>query len=296
MFVGLLPDAGGMLTGLAVLVSLAAQASSGLDPVEWPLRPAPPSRSERHCTDYSRMFWSVSLDGGVPRTEQLITREHVDPLPFAYAEGRDRQGSRYVARVAGTWLGLPTAGWLASMRASSAAVFGGSASEMGTRAGGSARAHRRRPTPMTRFVRRTFWDCRRFGTTQLVLMGLDHLGGRSGRIFRAVPTQGGWALESVAVLDSQPDAWLVDDSQLFFLTESGLWESDGTAARRVHATELGDHAPTSIVRAADGAFYVGLRYYVLRLAERDGEWEESWFIPASCQKVQLRDYTCECLP
>jgi hypothetical protein len=104
VFVGLLPDAGGMLTGLAVLVSLAAQASSGLDPVEWPLRPAPPSRSERHCTDYSRMFWSVSLDGGVPRTEQLITREHVDPLPFAYAEGRDRQGSRYVARVTDGWL------------------------------------------------------------------------------------------------------------------------------------------------------------------------------------------------
>ena len=43
---------------------------------------------------------------------------------------------------------------------------------------------------------------------RLILMGLDHLGGRSGRIFRAVPGAAGWTLFPVAVLDAEPRLWL----------------------------------------------------------------------------------------
>ena len=130
---------------------------------------------------------------------------------------------------------------------------------------------------------------------RVVLMGLDHMVGRSGRLFRAEPGAGGWRLVPIAVLDAAPDVWMIDGSRLVFLTESGVWTSDGRRAERALAFDFGGLTPTSIVRAADGALYVGMRHYVLRLAEHTSGWEDTWFSPVPCDLV-FREYECECQP
>jgi hypothetical protein len=234
------------------------------------------------------LFWQLSLAEGVAKAQPLKSREHVDPIPFSYAESEDRRGSRHVARVEGGWLVGFDAG-----------EFGGGLWWFGDRDGHEGR--RIRPNPSSPANANDIFHAENVlglplvGGQRLVLMGLDHLTGRSGRVFRAVPGSTGWDLAPVAVLDAQPDVWLVDGTRLLFLTESGLWVSDGSGAKRVHAVDLGAFAPTSMVRASDGAVYVGMRYYVLRLAERNGTWEEAWFVPASCQRMRFRDYQCECL-
>jgi hypothetical protein len=131
---------------------------------------------------------------------------------------------------------------------------------------------------------------------RLVLMGLDHLTGRSGRIFRVVSTGPDWNLQLIAVLDAAPRPWLVDGSRLLFITESGLWSTEPTSpARRFYDAELGNYAATSLVRDANGLIYVGLRHYVLKLEDIGGRWRESWYVPSACQKVQLRQYRCQCV-
>jgi hypothetical protein len=235
------------------------------------------------------LFWQVSLADGVTTAERLKSREHVDPIPFTYAKSEDRRGSRHVARVEDGWLVGFDAG-----------EFGGGLWWFGGPDGHKSRRIRPSPkspaNPNDVFHAENVLGLPLVRGHRLVLMGLDHLTGRSGRVFRAVAGPTGWDLAPVAVLDAQPDVWLVDGSRLLFLTESGLWTSNGFEARRMHALALGALGPTSMVRAADGAFYIGMRYYVLRLAERGDSWEEAWFVPASCQRMQLRDYECECLP
>ena len=252
------------------------------------MRSGPPSASERRCTDYSPLFWSVSLARGDVQAKPLTTRERVDPIPFSYSAGQDRHGNRHVARVGDGWLVGFDAG-----------EFGGGLWWFSGLEGHESRRIRPDPSspahPDDIFEAENVLGLPVVGSERLVLMGLDHLTGRSGRIFRAVSEPGGWVLKPVAVLDGEPAVWLVDGSRLLFLTESGLWASDGLSARRVHATDLGGFAPTSLVRSADGALYVGMRYYVLRLVEHDSGWDESWFVPASCQKVRLEEYTCECV-
>jgi len=282
----------GTLT-MVLLVTLVSATPPGgrLDSPAWVMLPTPPSplQGGRGCPDHSALFWSVSLTQGHARAKPLTIREHVDPIPFKYAEGENRRGNRHVARV--------DDGWLVGF---DEGEFGGGLWWFSDRAD-----HKSRPihpsssspsNPSDIFHAENVLGLPMVGGQRLVLMGLDHMTGRSGRVFRAVAAPTGWELAPVAVLDAQPDVWLVDGSRLLFLTESGLWVSDGFAARRVHAVDLGNLTPTSMVRAADGAVYVGMRYYVLRLAERGDVWEESWFVPASCQKMRFQEWECECLP
>ncbi len=277
------------MLGALVLVAVASTSPTGgrLDSAAWVRLSGSPSPSAGQCPAYSSWFWRVSLVEGVAKAELLEGREQVDPIPFSYAEGEDRQGNRYAARVDDGWLvGFDNG------------EFGGGLWWFDDRGRQSRRIS---PDPSLAahpddiFHAENVLGLPLVRGQRLVLMGLDHLTGRSGRVFRAVAGPAGWNLVPVAVLDAQPDVWLVDGSRLLFLTESGLWVSDGFQAERIHAVDFGAFAPTSMVRAADGALYVGMRYYVLRLAEHGAGWEEAWFVPASCQKMRYRAYKCECL-
>ncbi len=277
-----------LIVAFAIAVGPSPPTGGRLDSAAWVRQPGRPSADERRCTDYISLFWSVSVSGGSAIAEVMKTREHLDPIPFRYAAGRDKQGSRYAARAGGGWLVGFDDG-----------EFGGGLWWFPD--GRGREGSRIRPKPSSPTNPDDFYHAEnvlglpRVGGQQLVLMGLDHLAGRSGRVFRAVSTAGAWSLEPVAVLDAEPDVWLVDGSRLLFLTESGLWVSDGFRAQRVYPVDVGGFAPTSMVRAADGGLYVGMRYYVLRLAEAGGRWTESWFAPASCSKVRLRDSECHCV-
>lgn len=70
----------------------------------WAARPDRPSAEELECTGFSMLFWSMSVKDGVPHAARIGLREHVDPLPFRVARGRDRDGDRWVVAVPDGWI------------------------------------------------------------------------------------------------------------------------------------------------------------------------------------------------
>jgi hypothetical protein len=132
------------------------------------------------------------------------------------------------------------------------------------------------------------------GSRTVVLMGLDHLTGRSGRAFVVELAGGSWWLVPLAVFDASPEAWLAEDQDLLVVTEGGLWKLNVDGRLERQPLDLGPVGPVdSIVRAGDGALYLGLRHYVLRLEEEDGGLSQTWFAPSGCRQLRMRE-RCEC--
>jgi hypothetical protein len=252
------------------------------------MRSEPPSADERACTDYSSVFWSTSVKDGVPHATRIGVREHVDPLPFQVAVGRDRDGNRWAVPVSDGWVVGFDAG-----------EFGGGLWWFNPDGTESRRIQPSATAPVNPddpFRAENVVGLPSVGGERLVLMGLDHLTGRSGRIFRLAYDKTGWVLAPVGVLDAAPDVWFVDRDRLLFLTESGLWSIEPRSkARRIYQTDIGRFSASAIVRASDAGLYVGLRHYVLKLEELNGKWRETWFTPAACVKVELRRGQCECV-
>jgi hypothetical protein len=214
-------------------------------------------------------------------------REHVDPLPFRVAPSRDRAGDRWVVTVPD--------GWIVGFNQGE---FGGGLWWF-NRNGTASRRIRPAPaapaSPNDPFRAENVLGLPAVGGEQLVLMGLDHLTGRSGRIFRLVQGKSAWTLDPVAVLDSEPDVWLVDGNRLLVLTESGLWSREpGGVASQIYQSSIGQLSASAMVRAPDGGIYVGLQHYVVKLEQSNGEWRETWFTPSVCMKVEMKQDRCEC--
>lgn len=263
----------------ALLLVQSVVVNGPLTSPAWVARPARPPVAELACTDYSSLFWATSVKDGVPHAAPLPLREHVDPLPFSIPAGRDRQGNRYVARVPDGW------------------IVGFDDGEFG---GGlwwfsPTGAERRRIRPSAPGAENVV-GLPAIGGQRLVLMGLDHLTERSGRMFRLARDASGWRLEHVARLDAAPGVWLVAGKRLLFLTESGLWSAESTGSpNHLYEMDLGRSSASAMAGHADGSVYIGLRHYVLRLQPSNGRWRETWYTPASCLNVELRAGTCECV-
>jgi hypothetical protein len=269
-----------------LLVAQTVVLNGPLKSSAWVALEGRPSAEELECTYYSRLFWATSVKDGVPHVTEIPLREHFDPVPFQIAASRDRDGNRYVASVPdGFLVGFDDG------------EFGGGLwwfNHRGTESrrirSDSAKVNSADPYQPENVVGLPI-----VGGERLVLMGLNHLTGRSGRIFRAVQEGTDWALALVAVLEGAPDVWFVDGNRLLFLTESGLWSTDprGTTSR-IYEVDLSGLSASAIVRAPDRGLYLGLRHYVLRLQESNGNWRETWYTPAGCRKVQIRLGECVC--
>ena len=108
---------------------------------------------------------------------------------------------------------------------------------------------------------------------------------------------GSWRLAPAAVLDGSPEAWLAEDEQLLVVTEAGIWTLEpGRPVRHSLVLDLGRVGPAdSLIRASDGALYVGLRHYVLALEDVGDNPTETWFAPSDCVSLRMRT-RCECVP
>jgi hypothetical protein len=51
----------------------------------------------------------------------------------------------------------------------------------------------------------------------------------------------------------------------------------------------------SMTASADGALWMGMRHFVLRLAPNPTGFSHEWFVPKDCPRVEIRKYECECL-
>ena len=250
----------------------------------WVTLTARPSDADFACTGHGTLFWSTSLQDGVPHATRIGLREHVDPLPFEVSPDRDRKGNRWVTAVRDGWIIGFDQG-----------EFGGGLWWFN---GDGTRSQRVRPgadASASRPVPENVLGLPKVGGEQIVLMGLDHLVTSAGGVFRLERAESGWFLSRLARLDGKPDPWVVDGKQLLFLTVSGLWSVEPRGiVRQLHQTDIGTYSASAIVRARDGAIYVGLRHYVVKLEQYRGQWRETWLTPAACTKVETKGDRCEC--
>ena len=255
----------------------------------WVAISGPPTEEELRCTYFSEDCWALSVKDGRIIPVPCPIREHADPLPFSYSSGPDRKGKRSVRRLRDGWLVGFDDG-----------EFGGG---LWCFSPDGRESRRLRPpadapaSPADPFRAENVRGLPTLGTEQLVLMGLDHLGGRSGRVFRIVSQEGAWELAPVAVLDSQPDSWFVDGEQLLIVTETGIWELQLNGdLTKLLGIEIRSLSTSTLIRGPDQALYLGLRHYILRLEQKGGEWLETWFVPSNCQHVRYEGERCICAP
>jgi hypothetical protein len=273
-----------------VLAVLGVVAAGGpLNDPYWVKLSTGPSEDDLYCAGYDHLRqWSVSLQNGQPIAARHRVSERLDPLPFAVPKGEDRSGSRQVLKVPG--------GWLAGF---DAGEFGGGLwftdGKKWTRVRPPADAPSAAEDPFRAENVQGLVAFR--GGEVMVLMGLDHLTGRSGRIFAATPRQGGYSLVPRGVLDSSPGTWLIADDQLEVLTDGGLWRvSPRARAEQTVSLDLSRSYPSSLVAGPDGARYIGMRRYVLVLKPSDGTWKQTWYAPADCPRSTRDDrWNCSCL-
>jgi hypothetical protein len=255
--------------------------------VELPVRP---SRSDFDCANYSQSEWAVSLSNDTLRALPRNEAKSGDQLPFAFKRGEDQVGEQRVRKVSD--------GWLVGFNSGE---FGGGLWWFDEAGGRSERLRPPATAPRHKndiFQAENVQGFARLGDDIVVFMGLDHLGGRSGRVFWVRRLAGAWVLEPLAALDASPSAWVVEGQRILVLTESGLWQVlPGNRVQRLHALDdVGYLYPSSMVQDQDGTLYVGMRRYVLRLQPTEQGWEESWLVASNCVRARINEYSCQCLP
>jgi hypothetical protein len=175
----------------ALFVQFAETPLEGLLAAGWTALPSRPEAEEVRCTLYSLDFWFVEdIDGRIKAGPDLTAPPPRDRLPFRVTGESNRSGDRHVLRVSDGWIVGFDDG-----------EFGGGLwwfSPLGRdairiRPPADAPVH-----PDDIFAAENVLGFASVGGNSLVLMGLDHLTGRSGRIFRLVRDWTGGALSSVA--------------------------------------------------------------------------------------------------
>lgn len=248
-----------------------------------------PSGEDLRCGNYSDKEWSVSLVGDELKVKGGASLLHADPLPFEVSRGKDRVGRRSTAKVEDGWLVGFDAG-----------EFGGGLWWYSSDGRESVRVSPRSDSPANPddiYRAENVRGLVPVGDKLLVLTGLDHLSGRSGRVFRAVQRDNRWELDPVGVLDASPAAWTLDGIRLLVLTGSGLWSVTMDAGvTQVHRSDIGGLYPNSLARGPDGALYVGMRRYVLRLDPAGDKWTETWLVSKECLRARIVGVECRCLP
>ena len=209
-----------MSVAQAAAVALLAIASIG-DPFlsEWMHvpRPRPQSRS-MECGNYSEDWYVESASGGgvrAVRASARTPRVH-EKIPFAIPPTNDRRGLSDVARL--------DSGWLVGF---DAGEFGGGLwwFDSAESAGRQVHAPFDGPANLSDpYKAENVKGFARVGDDLVVLMGLDHLGGRSGRVFRVRGDSANIVLTLWATLDGCPYAWALDGTSLLILTGSSLYE------------------------------------------------------------------------
>jgi hypothetical protein len=250
--------------------------------------PRHPSRQDFECANYSKMEWKVLIQNGQVQAISELNGYQIDKLPFSYKEDRDQSGARHVIQVSDGWIVGFDAG-----------EFGGGLWWFSPK---GERSKRLRPPvnapvyPKDIFKAENVLGFARYGGEVLVFMGLDHMGGRSGRVFRLIQQSSDWTLNPFAVLESSPDAWIVSRDGIVILTENGIGLAlSDENIRKLHTIDFGSLYPSSMVQESENVLYIGMRHYVLKLERTEPNWKETWFVKKGCIKTRVKEYKCLCV-
>jgi hypothetical protein len=261
-----------MLLAAAVSAVLAATAPEG-----W-LQVAEPSEEFVRCANQVSREWRVSTRTDGVHIEPEPTPEHDKggPLPFALPKEIPAQGHRHVLKVPdGFLVGFDAGEW-------GGALFWLSSNGQRWR----------------KLANENVQGLVALGTREvLVLQGLNHLGGERGaaRWFQQ-GTDARWTLSAEKKLDAGPQMFTATRDGVYVVTARSLMRID-----RDHQVTILQKLPTallypnSMTADADGALWLGMRYFVLRLTPGPTGFSREWFVPKDCPRVELRKYDCECV-
>lgn len=275
-----------MLLALPLTLTLATHAGRLTDP-SWIRLSRRVTEADLDCAGYDyKKQWAVTLRDEVPVVSVQIPVRREDPLPFAVPKHKDRSGDRHVLKVDGGW------------------IVGFDAGEFGgglwfTATGADWRQLRPPSEPAAPDDPLKAENVQGLAVVEgqtLALMGLDHLTGRSGRVFKVASISGQWSLGAGSVLDSCPEAWAIVGDHLEVVTEGGLWivRPDASADLAV-PLEFGMAYPRSLAVAQDGRRYVGMRRYVLMLEKTATGWRDTWYGPTRCPHSRRNEkWECSC--
>jgi hypothetical protein len=277
-----------VLLSLIIFLVFGARCDAGLDRYGFVALKQRPSQADLQCGNYSRVAWRVSESGVILKISKNPDSGLNDYLPFSYEKNPNRIGNRHVLKLSDGWLVGFDAG-----------EFGGGLwwfSERGERDSWLKPSPKDPAHPKDIYRTENIQGFSRFGNHTLIFMGLNHLDGRSGRIFRLVNRSGQWTLKLFTALDTCPYAWVVDHNRLFVLTETGLWliHPDGRISKS-HSLDIGLLYPNSMIIGPEGALYIGMHRYVLKLERSRKTWREVWFVQSDCEKATIKGIECECI-
>jgi hypothetical protein len=131
----------------------------------------------------------------------------------------------------------------------------------------------------------------------LAFTGVAHMWTDVGDVHRVTIENGAARVDLLGRLDGLAEAVGERGEDFLAATNSGVWLVSRTRAPvRLAAVDLALLIPRSIVEAADGAVYVGLNAFVLRLVPSASGFEAEWMLPPGCERIGLRDGSCVCTP
>lgn len=131
----------------------------------------------------------------------------------------------------------------------------------------------------------------------LVLQGLNHRGIERGvaRWFQQ-GADARWTLSAEKKLDSGSYMFTVTRDAVYVETVRSLTrigrDREVTVFQKPPIDLLD---PYNMTADANGALWVGMRHFVLRLAPSPTGFSREWFVPKDCPRLELRKYDCECV-
>lgn len=145
-----------------------------------------------------------------------------------------------------------------------------------------------------------------------VLSGLDHMGYDEGKLFRFEETAVEVSATEVADLRGSPEAsQVLPDDRILVATPTSVLRVDGNgkietlyqgrkmffvkgAVSYTNADRDEFIYPESIVVDKQGDIYVGMRFFALRVRERQGKIESEWLMRSECERYKTVGHICSC--
>ncbi len=240
-----------------------------------------PSAEDQTCGRYSSLKWQVFDDEGEIGARLSRTKRRIDPLPVGLAErriGPVNVANRYVLESGEDWLiGIDGGEW------------GGGLFWVDS----IGDSHQLLGSPVQGLFK--------VDGKLLAMAGNYDPMSEEGKAVLVVYQARTWHVSEESALSGVPRIVAIQkDGSVLVAADGG----GGTVYRvrtrprlmvdRLH--DLGDVVPHSILRGSDGAIYVGLRLFVVKLTPSAEGFSEEWFVPEECSRLELAETSCRCVP
>jgi hypothetical protein len=263
------------LLALGLGVTFFAQASESI--ATWkPLVPAKPGSVSWYCAKSSDLAWQVALNTGAVEVTGLTLDElysvdfnsAAETPQFSFGKLRDFP-RRFVEVADGFLVGYNKGEWGGKLYWFSR--------------DGKAR-YRISDHQVTGFFRH--------GTDLFAFEGMSHMGLDYGSMIKVEKLRGKWTARTIAKLAGAPGPYFADGTErVLLLVGPRLFSLDFAGSQHVlhrSGSPSGLESASSVVRAPDGAIFIGTGRGVIRLTPQGTSFREQWLLPPQDAEA------CEC--